>query len=62
MEAANPWAMLLRTFLPWVNAGQIPDYNHQDEDGRAEDDESAADAGAEVAEDGNQAHEEDDLD
>ena len=30
IEGANPWAMLLRTFLPWVNAGQVPDYQQQE--------------------------------
>lgn len=32
LEAVNPWAMLLRTFLPWINAGQVPDYQQQDEE------------------------------
>ena len=36
LEAANPWAMLLRTFLPWINAGQVPDYDQQ-QDEEAED-------------------------
>ena len=36
LEAANPWAMLLRTLMPWINAGQAPDYDQQD-DGASED-------------------------
>ncbi|DBA78426.1 hypothetical protein WJX79_008278 [Trebouxia sp. C0005] len=36
IEAANPWAMLLRTFLPWVNAGQVPDYINPEEEEEAE--------------------------
>lgn len=31
MEAANPWTMLLRTFLPWANAGQVPDHRNQED-------------------------------
>lgn len=68
LEAANPWAMLLRTFLPWINAGQVPDYDQQQEDGRdgshrlaeasgAEDEVVGGSDGADAA-----AHEEDDLD
>ncbi|KAL3147449.1 hypothetical protein ABBQ38_014508 [Trebouxia sp. C0009 RCD-2024] len=36
LDAANPWAMLLRTLLPWINAGQAPDYDQQD-DGESDD-------------------------
>ena len=32
LEAGNPWAMLLRTFLPWVNAGRVPNYDQEDAD------------------------------
>lgn len=28
--------MLLRTFLPWVNAGQVPDYINPEEEEEAE--------------------------
>ena len=31
MQADNPWAMLLRTILPWVNVGQAPDYSQQED-------------------------------
>lgn len=73
VEAANPWAMLLRTFLPWINAGQVPDYDQQD-DGESENgsDEShsalsgAGEAAAGVMDEADGAHiprdEEDDLD
>ena len=33
--------MLLRTFLPWVNAGQVPDYINQEEEEEAEHDQEA---------------------
>ena len=31
MQGDNPWAMLLRTVLPWVNVGQAPDYSQQED-------------------------------
>lgn len=69
LQAANPWAMLLRTFLPWINAGQAPDYNQQQEDGRDDSHNSvagAAGAGNEVVGETHGADasgdEEDDLD
>lgn len=30
MQGLNPWAMVLRTFMPWVNAGAAPDYTQED--------------------------------
>lgn len=57
IEAANPWAMLLRTFLPWVNAGQVPDYINQEED-----EEGAHDQEADGTEHDIIPPEEDDLD
>ena len=30
MQGLNPWAMVLRTFMPWVNAGAAPDYAQED--------------------------------
>ena len=66
LQAANPWAMLLRTFLPWINAGQVPDYDQQQEDGRDGSHNSVAGAaGAEnevVGQPDGPAAEEDDLD
>ena len=61
MEAANPWAMLLRTFLPWVNAGRVPDYGHEDEEEAAvaEESENQSNPSAALAE---AQHEDDDLD
>lgn len=45
-EGLNPWAQVLRTFLPWVNAGAAPDYTQdtQDQDTQDSDphDEAAA--------------------
>ncbi|KAL3162159.1 hypothetical protein ABBQ32_009867 [Trebouxia sp. C0010 RCD-2024] len=73
LEAANPWAMLLRTLMPWINAGQAPDYDQQD-DGESEDGTVESDndlAGADGAAEGlageaagphAPADEEDDLD
>ena len=55
--AANPWAMLLRTFLPWINAGQVPDYDQQQEDGRDDSQNRLAEASGAEGE-----PEEDDLD
>lgn len=56
VEAANPWAMLLRTILPWINAGQVPDYDqqHDDEDpeGARDDPDSSLAAGAVAAGEG----------
>ncbi len=49
--------MLLRTFLPWVNAGQVPDYNNQEEEEEAEHDQEAEDTEHDVI-----TPEEDDLD
>lgn len=50
LEAANPWAMLLRTILPWINAGQVPDYDQQEDEagpeGRRDAPESSLAAGA----------------
>ena len=50
LEAANPWAMLLRTLLPWINAGQVPDYDQQEDEagpeGRRDNPESRLAAGA----------------
>ena len=68
MEAANPWAMLLRTFLPWVHAGQVPDYSNQEN--RQEVDEHTEEAqpttaiehGADAAESSLSLREDDDLD
>lgn len=73
VEAANPWAMLLRTFLPWVNAGQVPDYDQQEDEepegGRDDSQDTSAiaiGAGEEVVHEAYGAHaagdEEDDLD
>ena len=31
MQGLNPWAMVLRTFMPWVNAGAAPDYAQEDQ-------------------------------
>lgn len=30
LQGLNPWAMVLRTFMPWVNAGAAPDYTQED--------------------------------
>lgn len=66
LEAANPWAMLIRTFLPWVNAGQMPDYDEEaegSEDGRDEsqqDESQNAEAEADQDETGAAAADEDD--
>lgn len=57
IEAANPWGMLLRTFLPWVNAGQVPDYVNQQEE-----EEAVHDQEAEGTEHDGAIPEEDDLD
>jgi hypothetical protein len=32
MRAANPLLMLLRSLMPWVNAGQQPDYGAEEEE------------------------------
>ena len=55
LQAANPCTVLLRTFLPWINAGQVPDYERQHDeegpnDGRDEPESSLA--GAVEAEEG----------
>jgi len=49
--------MLLRTFLPWVNAGQVPDYVNQQEE-----EEAVHDQEAEGTEHDGAIPEEDDLD
>ena len=60
IEAANPWAMLLRTFLPWVNAGQVPNYDQHEDD--AVDSEADNGPGVGAEQDDVLTHEEDDLD
>jgi hypothetical protein len=31
LRAANPLLMLLRSLLPWVDAGQVPNYDADDQ-------------------------------
>ena len=56
MQGLNPWAMVLRTFMPWVNAGAAPDYSQDD----ATQTEAAASSSANDAQQANES--EDDLD
>ena len=61
LQADNPWAMLLQTFLPWVNIGQVPDYSQQ-EDPSGPNSTASPENEAQQAADREADREEDDLD